>query len=210
MPKPGEDIEQRIESNGLSAARRTLLRDFLQAAVDADPAVTVQLGEDRWAALEIVRNGRSVARVFTKSGTVQISNFLPGDPTSPYGPGVRLNEKRQWVFSVRSEADAERMLRCLSENIAHLRGGPAIRSTRAGRPARDPGERPPRAMSRRVRFTVLVRDNYTCQYCGRRSPDVRLHVDHRKPVSLGGDDALENLLTACEDCNLGKSNRFTT
>ena len=60
----------------------------------------------------------------------------------------------------------------------------------------------------RLRFAVLDRDHFTCQYCGRRigEPGVRLHVDHRVPVSKGGDNAMSNLVTACEECNLGKSN----
>lgn len=57
----------------------------------------------------------------------------------------------------------------------------------------------------RKRFTVLNRDNFTCQYCGRCAPEVRLHVDHIHPKSKGGDNSLENLITACEDCNMGKA-----
>lgn len=59
-----------------------------------------------------------------------------------------------------------------------------------------------------LRFAVLNRDQFTCQYCGRRNgePGVRLHVDHRVPVAKGGDNSMSNLVTACEECNLGKSN----
>lgn len=39
-----------------------------------------------------------------------------------------------------------------------------------------------------------------------KSPDVVLHVDHIKPVSKGGKNTITNLITACRDCNLGKSN----
>ena len=56
----------------------------------------------------------------------------------------------------------------------------------------------------RKRFLVLSRDGFCCHYCGRGAPDVVLHVDHIFPRSKGGNDALENLLTACADCNLGK------
>ena len=209
MGKLSSEVERRIDDNRLSPDRRSLLRDFLNAAVDADSAVEVQLGDGTWAALEIVRSGRSVARVFTKSGKVQIYNFLPRGRGDAYGADVPLNNLGQWVFTVKTEADAERMLQCLSENISHV-GGPAVRPARLGSMATHRANPSPRQVPRRLRFTVLVRDNYTCQYCGRRSPDVVLHIDHRKPVSLGGDDALENLLTACSDCNLGKSNRFST
>lgn len=60
-----------------------------------------------------------------------------------------------------------------------------------------------------VRFEVFARDNYTCQYCGRKAPDVVLHVDHIVPVSKGGTDEPANLLTACADCNEGKSDRHS-
>jgi hypothetical protein len=57
---------------------------------------------------------------------------------------------------------------------------------------------------KRVRFEVFKRDMHTCVYCGRKSPDVVLHVDHVIPVAKGGTNDLSNLVTACEDCNRGK------
>ena len=60
-------------------------------------------------------------------------------------------------------------------------------------------------VSRRLRFEVLRRDGYTCRYCGARAPDATLTVDHVVPVTLGGDDDARNLVTACVDCNAGKS-----
>lgn len=62
-------------------------------------------------------------------------------------------------------------------------------------------------LSKRLRFEVLKRDSFKCQYCGASAPNVLLHVDHIKPVSAGGADDLTNLITACTACNLGKSNR---
>lgn len=61
------------------------------------------------------------------------------------------------------------------------------------------------AVSRRLRFEILRRDDHTCRYCGRRAPDVALTVDHVKPAALGGADTPENLVTACSDCNTGKA-----
>lgn len=61
------------------------------------------------------------------------------------------------------------------------------------------------AVTKRLRFEILRRDNQTCQYCGEKAPDVTLHVDHVIPVALGGTDQPGNLVTACKDCNLGKS-----
>lgn len=61
------------------------------------------------------------------------------------------------------------------------------------------------ALSKRLRFEVFKRDSFTCQYCGKKAPDVVLHVDHIHPRAEGGTDDLLNLTTACGDCNLGKA-----
>ncbi|SKD35918.1 HNH endonuclease, putative [Mycobacteroides abscessus subsp. massiliense] len=61
------------------------------------------------------------------------------------------------------------------------------------------------AVSKRLRFEVLRRDNHTCRYCGRSAPGVQLTVDHVVPVALGGTDTADNLVAACSDCNSGKS-----
>lgn len=62
-------------------------------------------------------------------------------------------------------------------------------------------------LSKKLRFEVFKRDSFTCQYCGAQAPDVLLHVDHIVPVSKGGGDEILNLITACEPCNQGKSDR---
>lgn len=61
------------------------------------------------------------------------------------------------------------------------------------------------AVSRRTRFEVLRRDGHTCRWCGASAPDVALTVDHVVPVALGGSDDPNNLVTACQPCNAGKS-----
>lgn len=61
------------------------------------------------------------------------------------------------------------------------------------------------AVSKRLRFEVLRRDNHTCRYCGGAAPDIPLRVDHVIPVALGGADDPSNLVTACDPCNTGKS-----
>lgn len=62
-------------------------------------------------------------------------------------------------------------------------------------------------VSKRMRFEVLKRDKFQCQYCGESAPKVILHVDHIVPKSAGGKNTLLNLITACIDCNLGKSDK---
>ena len=60
-------------------------------------------------------------------------------------------------------------------------------------------------VSTRTRFEIFKRDKFTCQYCGSQPPAVILHVDHILAVANGGTNDTENLTTACEGCNLGKS-----
>jgi hypothetical protein len=63
------------------------------------------------------------------------------------------------------------------------------------------------ALTPRVRFQVLQRDGFTCRYCGRRPPEVKLHVDHIVPRAKGGSDHHDNLQAACDTCNRGKAAR---
>jgi len=74
------------------------------------------------------------------------------------------------------------------------------------RAPRQPSKRPSEP-SLRLKFYVMQRDGFRCRYCG-KSPathaGVTLHIDHVKPRSKGGETTLENLVTACSECNLGK------
>jgi len=60
------------------------------------------------------------------------------------------------------------------------------------------------AISKSLRFEIFKRDKFTCQYCGRQIPQVVLEIDHIIPISEGGTDDPNNLITACFDCNRGK------
>lgn len=62
-----------------------------------------------------------------------------------------------------------------------------------------------KSLSKKTRFEVFKRDGFTCQYCGSTPPKVILHLDHIFPVSKGGDNGQDNLITSCLDCNLGKA-----
>jgi hypothetical protein len=60
-------------------------------------------------------------------------------------------------------------------------------------------------LSKKLRFEIFKRDSFTCQYCGRRPPEIVLEVDHINPRANGGDDDILNLITACFACNRGKA-----
>lgn len=59
-------------------------------------------------------------------------------------------------------------------------------------------------ISKKLRFEVFKRDNFTCQYCGKMAPDTILEIDHINPVKNNGDNNILNLITSCIDCNRGK------
>jgi hypothetical protein len=72
-------------------------------------------------------------------------------------------------------------------------------------------EKDSRHIPLRLKFSVFVRDGFTCVCCG-KSPitqhGIILHCDHIIPWSKGGETTFENLRTLCEECNLGKGDRM--
>lgn len=72
--------------------------------------------------------------------------------------------------------------------------------------AKKAGRRTPRNINWRLRALVLMRDGARCRICGAAPSDgIRLHVDHVKPWSKGGETMLDNLQILCNVCNIGKS-----
>lgn len=54
------------------------------------------------------------------------------------------------------------------------------------------------------RKNILLRDDYTCQYCSSRE---NLTIDHVIPISRGGEWTWQNLVAACSRCNSKKGHR---
>lgn len=54
------------------------------------------------------------------------------------------------------------------------------------------------------RKNILIRDNFRCQYCDRTG---YLTIDHVIPKADGGQNIWENMVAACEPCNLLKGDR---
>ena len=65
-------------------------------------------------------------------------------------------------------------------------------------------------IGKKKRFEIFKRDSFTCQYCGSKPPVVVLEIDHIIPVSKGGENKEDNLITACFSCNRGKSANLIT
>jgi 5-methylcytosine-specific restriction endonuclease McrA len=62
-----------------------------------------------------------------------------------------------------------------------------------------------RALSRK---NILLRDRYTCQFCGRVFPAGDLTLDHVIPRSRGGHTDWDNLVACCHACNNLKGDRL--
>jgi 5-methylcytosine-specific restriction endonuclease McrA len=55
---------------------------------------------------------------------------------------------------------------------------------------------------------VFLRDNFTCQYCGKTGLNSRsATLDHLIPSSKGGKSVWENAVCACGPCNSNKGNK---
>lgn len=63
-----------------------------------------------------------------------------------------------------------------------------------------------KGLSASIRWSVFARDGFTCRYCGKQAGQdgVDLACDHVISVADGGDNRIDNLVTACRTCNAGK------
>lgn len=113
-------------------------------------------------------------------------------PASPL-----LSELRNIVASQRRDCLSD-LLRAIDERLPE--GGVLPAEPYKTKPKRKP-------VSNKTRFEVLRRDGFKCRYCGRSAPEVILNVDHIVPVEQGGTNDIGNLVTACFECNNGKSAR---
>ena len=57
---------------------------------------------------------------------------------------------------------------------------------------------------------MVERDGLRCQGCGWAPPYLDyMHVDHKKPKKLKGQNTLKNFALLCEPCNRKKSYKLT-
>ncbi|PQM58424.1 MAG: HNH endonuclease [Rhodobacteraceae bacterium] len=55
-----------------------------------------------------------------------------------------------------------------------------------------------------TRFNLFLRDEFSCQYCGKKG---EMTFDHVMPKCRGGKTTWENVVAACSSCNLRKGSR---
>jgi 5-methylcytosine-specific restriction endonuclease McrA len=57
------------------------------------------------------------------------------------------------------------------------------------------------------RLNIYARDNFRCQFCGKKFDTEELTFDHVVPRSRGGVTSWENIVTCCVPCNSSKADR---
>tara|TARA_R110002124_G_scaffold64985_2_gene177975 strand:- start:796898 stop:797572 length:675 start_codon:yes stop_codon:yes gene_type:complete len=59
-----------------------------------------------------------------------------------------------------------------------------------------------------TRFNLFLRDKWSCQYCGKEYKSHDLTFDHVIPRALGGRTNWQNIVAACQPCNLKKGSKL--
>ncbi len=143
--------------------------------------------------LELMKNLEKVWRILGKQPRYQDMN----SPISDYSSGTYENRYGSWNQALEvfvdevTKADFESRSKVI---LPRIKGG---------------GHQTSRSINYRLRYLVLRRDDFKCQYCGRSpstTPGLELELDHVVPWSAGGETTLENLRSSCSECNIGKSN----
>lgn len=140
------------------------------------------------------------------------SDVYERDPTACHADLAALAVLNP-VFMVDLLAGLKESVKELSKRVAGLERSHAVTALAAVRPLPLQVERrvvaPPPANQRPVppgtRFRVLARDGFACVYCGATGKTHQLVVDHVVPRARGGSNEVDNLRTACVECNSGKS-----
>lgn len=122
--------------------------------------------------------------------------------------GLREVATRVAVSLCEGEDPCRALLSCgaVQQAGSHLRVNASFGGLEAVSSRKAKANRPP--IRHRTRFAVLERDGFRCVYCGATADSSRLEVDHVVPVAHGGAHELSNLVTACFECNAGKSDRL--
>ena len=129
----------------------------------------------------------------------QIVKHMPGRVLAAHGIVAREGHRYRLANTHLPRTPAERrdLLRCCrtaADTFKERRGSEIWEHRRPGL-AVIPG---------RTRYETLRRAGYRCELCGISADERALDVDHIRPKSKGGPDALENFQALCWLCNTNK------
>jgi 5-methylcytosine-specific restriction endonuclease McrA len=114
-----------------------------------------------------------------------------------YEPLSLVSVRRAVVLLLREKAELLEVTQQMLRSTSHAMAVPLV--IRLVHYVRLPHRKVPA-----TRTAVMLRDAFTCQYCGESPGRHLLTVDHVVPRSRGGRHDWENLVTACTRCNQRK------
>jgi 5-methylcytosine-specific restriction endonuclease McrA len=137
--------------------------------------------ESFWAYLEWALSEHLIAVL---RGDVDASTFQRPDAGFAVRDAVRKRTGRRWT-----ERDDKAIFQRLREDsVRHQRG----------------------AITYGEYLKLLWQVPFECSICGKAPPEVRLHIDHIKPVAHGGGSTRANLQFLCGPHNLAKADKRGT
>lgn len=64
-----------------------------------------------------------------------------------------------------------------------------------------------RKLTPQIKATIALRDDFQCQFCGKKLRWHEVTVDHILPICKGGKTDIENLQILCSHCNSQKGSK---
>jgi hypothetical protein len=152
----------------------------------------------------IIQSGQQYCRVSTRglmNGVVKSAKAGELAIQSTRGALKALEEKGAILQSGEPNRDGTLYKVLLPEEIPACIE--AMRSAQAEAPAAVPDEKKEGDFYNVTenRLRIFERDEYMCRYCSKQLTRFTATLDHLQPVSEGGDNSFENLVTACLHCN---------
>lgn len=197
--RPPRIYEGRSYMQNQSIARRPRRRSHGEGTV-------YKRKDGRWVARLILVDGtRKDFYAYTRNQALQRLADVPAPLVKVCGcpTCARQRRRREQADAYNAERKAARERR-EAERAARVASQPATHSQKRSRPAATS-----RSVSNGLRYSILERDGFRCQTCGRSAKDgATLNVDHRIPVARGGSNQPDNLWTLCAECNWGKHVRL--
>lgn len=187
-----EEIERQIDAYKKRLERLEYNRNLLETYTAALEQLPEPLSKEEAANLHIPpKRCWSLEEKCVKAAVLKpVVQFDVAYHTSYTSPKGKNRYRAQKVFH---SADIQNLLDRIGQKEAHKNSQKYQRGL----------------MTASLRYEILKRDGFRCVLCGKSAQDgAVLHVDHIKPVSKGGKTEPHNLRTLCEECNLGKSDRY--
>jgi hypothetical protein len=208
------EVETEVSAAGNRSFSALELPLIIQEIVDdLQPLLTPYDAAFYWFLFRhsIARDGNPFVRVRARSlqrAVVRSSYSQAEENTISLGKVQETLRALETVRAIRKEGEPNRQgtqYRVLIPDQIQ-----ACRDFRAERTASEPALMFPPSNAeedkgQKIRMQVFERDGYKCHSCKKQLTRFTATLDHVTPVEEGGDQSLENLVTACTGCNTGKS-----